>query len=607
MTDPALGPDDRQATWSRADFADLLRFASPYRGAAMLSMLFVSLSVVLSLVAPMLYRGLVDDGLRHGDGRLLTRYAVLIAVAVLSAGVSEMMEEYFSCRFALGMMNDVRNRLYRHLNQMTVDFFLKTSTGPIISRFTSDLLNVQKVVSRTLPAVVTNVLLIGCSLAAMLWMSWRLTLITLVALPVYSAAAVLVARAIGKISGVAMSYGDRLISTLGEDFSLQGYLFFKLWGISPARGQAFEDLTSRIQYTRLQLGMWARGNMVAIDIVQSLGVVAVYYFGGLDVIAGHLSMGTVIAFATIATRLYQPIAFFSTSFSDLPTSVLSMRRILDYLEQPVVPKLAVLSSRDRSRMPSPAEALHSVVVDRVSFSYPGSQDRPALQEISFKVGSGERVAIVGFNGCGKSTLLMVLAGLQQPSRGHVSLLGHATEGLQQQDIADLLSVGLSNEFFLNASIRENLRIVKPDATDEEIRRALANSSCEPFLRGLPEGLDTRIGQSGLQLSSGQRQRLSLARMFLRSAPVVFLDESTSNLDGHAEDLVLEALALLPASTTVLFVTHNPKLARRAERVLVLDQGRVIGDGSHGELVLRSARYRQLMGNERTEPLGERVD
>jgi subfamily B ATP-binding cassette protein MsbA len=353
--------------------------------------------------------------------------------------------------------------------------------------------------------------------------------------------------------------------------------------------------------------MWARGNMVAIEIVQALGVVAVYYFGGLDMIAGHLSMGTVIAFATIATRLYQPIAFFSTSFSDLPTSVLSMRRILDYLEQPVVPKLAVLPVRDRTRTPAPVEVPHSVVVDRVSFAYPGSQDRPALQDISFKVRRGERVAVVGFNGGGKSTLLMVLAGLQQPNRGDVSLLGRSTEGLRQQDIADLLSVGLSNEFFLNASIRENLRIVKPDATDDEIRRALANSSCEPFLRGLPEGLDTRIGQAGLQLSSGQRQRLSLARMFLRSAPVVFLDESTSNLDGHAEDLVLDALALLPASTTVLFVTHNPKLARRAERVLVLDQGRVIGDGSHGELLLGSERYRRLMGNERTEPLGERVD
>ncbi len=573
-------------------------FAHPYRKAALLSTIFVSLVVMINLVPPLLYRLLIDDGIKNGNRHLMALYAGCIMLAVVASSVMQMLEEYFSCQFGLVMMNDVRNRLYRHLQTLPVRFFLATNGGAIINRFTLDLLNVQRVVARTLPSVITNILMIAFSLALMFYLNWKLTLIAVVAIPLYAVFAIHVSKIVAAMSARAMHSGDRMVSRLSEDFGIEGLIFFKLFGIQEARRTAFESLTGEIQQIRLRLGLWGRANTVAIDLMQSLGVIAIYYVGGLTFIDGDITLGTIIAFATLTGRLYQPIAFFSSSVIDLPTALLSLDRINAFLKEPAqLDNCMALSGHAAAlaqRLPSPSNR-HSVIFDNVSFQYPGSRRETGIHRVSFAIKMGERVSIVGANGSGKTTLMMLMAGIYRPDQGEIYIAGIKISALAQSEIAALLSVGLGQGFFLSASIKDNLLIVKPDAGEAEMRAVLRRADCDAFIDRLPDGIDTQLGQSGLQLSSGQRQRLSLARLFLKNCDVLCFDESTANIDAESEDVIIDAINHSPAHQTAIVISHSLKAIRHAKRILVIDQGKLVGDGSHPALSENCPEYRRLFG------------
>ncbi|MBN3816852.1 ABC transporter ATP-binding protein [Paraburkholderia sp. Se-20369] len=572
---------------------DIAAFIRPYRRAAAVATTFVSVTVLINLVPPLLYRVLIDEGIRQGNQPLICRYVALLVATLLLLCVMQLVEEYFTCQFGLVLMNDVRNRLYGHLQRLPLEFFLKTSNGAILNRFTNDLLNVQRVVARTLPSIATNVLMIAFALALMFFLSWKLTVVTLVAIPLYMLFAIKVTRIVTEINDRAMRFGDRLVSTLTEDFSPEGFLFGKLFAVQARRRALFQKLTQDIQTARIQLSLWSRANNVAADAVQSIGVVAIYGLGGMLLADKDMTLGTIVAFATIAARLYQPIVFFSSSVIDLPTAVLSLERINEFLH--ITPQRP---SRTLGAAPSaaPGEPGICLRVEGLGFTYPGAEPDSGLRDVSFAIRKGERVAIVGANGSGKTTLVMVLAGIHQVDQGGIYLGTDEIGTLSQQDIASRIAVGQGQAFFLNASIKDNLLAVKPDATEAELLRALRRADCLPFVEQLPQGLDTPLGQSGLQLSTGQRQRLSLARLFLLDVGLLVLDESTANLDTESEKTIIRAIRQARPEQTTIVISHSLHTVMHAQRILVLDQGRLVGDGSHAELLAHCPEYERLFGN-----------
>jgi ATP-binding cassette subfamily B protein len=572
----------------------LMGFVVPYRRAAALSTLFITLTVVVNLIPPFLYRALVDHGIREGNGASITGYAALVLLAIAASALMQMLEEYCSCRFGLVMMNDVRNRLYAHLQRLPLDFFHHHSIGGIVGRFTGDLLNLQRVVARTLPSILTNTLMIALSLGMMLYLSVQLTLVTLCALPLYALFSARVAGIVARINAQALRLGDRMITALTEDFSIEGALFFKLFGMQRSRLEAFEATTAQIQHTRLRLSLWGRANSVTIDLIQSVGVIAVYYIGGHALIDGHMTLGTIVAFATIAVKLYQPIAFFSSSAIDLPTAMLSVERINAYLAEPA-PAAPAAATPAPVRPGAGNDTAAAVVFEGVHFRYPGAAPDSGLRDVSFTVGEGDKIAIVGPNGSGKTTLLMLMAGIVRPDQGAIHIAGQAIGALPQSAIPALIGIGLGQGFFLNASIRDNLLAVRPDATEAQMHDALRRGECAPFIAGLPDGLDTMLGQAGLRLSSGQRQRLSLARLFLKGADILCFDETTANIDAETEELIVAAIGNASRSQTSIVISHNLTTVARAERVLVMDGGRLVAVGTHAELLLRSEVYRRLFG------------
>jgi ATP-binding cassette subfamily B protein len=578
----------------------LLKFVLPYRNAALLSTMFVSLTVILNMVPPLLYRLIIDEGIKEGNAHQMEVYAGFIILTVTGSAIMQLVEEYFSCQFGLVMMNDVRNRLYCHLQALPIDFFHRTSTGAIIGRFTSDLLNVQKVVARTLPSVITNILMIVFSITTMLYLSWQLTLVTIIAIPLYAIFALKVSKIVAAISARAMTYGDSMMTRLGEDFAVDGLIFFKLFGIQDTRRKAFASLTGEIQDIRLKLSLWGRTNNIAIDLMQSLGMVAIYYIGGLILLEKSITFGTIIAFAAIAGRLYQPIAFFSSSITDLPTAILSMDRINSFFEETQQPlfEMRVLPVSHVHEALVPAQHVNcSVVFDNISFQYPGANQGGGIHKFTLSVKKGERVAIVGANGSGKTTLLMLLAGIYQPDTGEIYISGRKISALKQFDISQLLGIGLGQGFFLNSTIGDNLRTVKPSASDAELQDVLMRANCDDFILTLPEGINTRLGQGGLKLSSGQRQRLSLARLFLKGADVLCFDETTANIDSGSEDLIVDTInSMLPTQTTI-FISHSLKTVKQMARILVIEKGRLVGDGPHADLILNCPEYRKLFGIE----------
>lgn len=568
----------------------LWNFVAPYKKPAFASTFLVTVTVVLGLIPPLLYKQVIDNGIKDANEEKLLLYCLCVVAVVFASAFVQMAEEFASCMFGLVMMNDVRNKLYAHLQQVPIAFFHETSAGAIISRFTSDLLNVQKAVARTIPSVLTNVLMLAFSLGIMSYLSWELTIITLITLPLYSLISVRISKTISKIAEKAVQLGDKMMTMLGEDFSIEGLLFFKLAGVEGYRRRNFETLTGEIQSMRLRLSMWARTNSVTTEVIQLLSVSVIYFIGGKLSLSSSLSLGTIVAFVTMANRLYQPIIFFSSSAIDLPTSLISVERIRSFLDTPLADRN--LCSEEEALRPELVE--YSIVFDRVSFKYPGSEQ--GLDSVSFSVKRGERISIVGANGAGKTTVLMLLAGIYKPSAGNIYLCGRDVTLLTREEIAKLLGVAAGQGFFLNASIQENLAVIKPDATGKIFSEALQRSGSSDFLNALPEGIDTKIGQAGTKLSAGQRQRLALARLYLADPEVMCLDESTANIDAETEEAIIATLQQLDSAKTVVVISHSLKTARWAPRLLILEDGRLVADGNHVELSASSAQYRKLFMN-----------
>jgi ATP-binding cassette subfamily B protein len=555
----------------------------PYRGrlAAVLGLIFVSAG--LGMVSPFLLRDILDHAIPDKDRELLAiLVGGMIAISVVT-GVLGVGQTWLSNLVGQRVMHDLRAQVYRHLQRLSLAFFTRTRTGEIQSRIANDIGGVQTVVTTTATSIVSNITTVVASVVAMFLLDWRLAIFSLGLLPFF----VLLARRVGnqrrRITTVKQGAMADISALVQESLSVSGILLGKTMGRSAELADRFEGESARLADLEVRSRMAGRWMMASIQTSFAVMPALVYLFAGLSPSA--VSIGTVVAFTTLQTRLFWPMQSLLNVGVDIQTSAALFERVFEYLDLPV-------DIHPGTR--SPARVDGRLEFDGVSFAY---DDVPTLRDIDLAVPAGSKTALVGETGSGKTTLGYLAARLYDPDRGAVLLDGTDLRELTFDSLAGAIGVVSQETYLFHASVRENLRFARPDATDEEVEDAARAAQIHDTIAALPDGYDTVVGERGFRFSGGEKQRIAIARTVLRNPPVLVLDEATSALDVQTERAVGEALERLAEGRTTIVIAHRLSTVRDADQIVMLDGGTIAERGTHDELLALGGRYAALVARD----------
>jgi len=541
------------------------QYLKPYRWIAVAGMVFLTVSVVFSLIPPLLIKDIVDTAIPDKDQQLLySLFGWLCATLVVTA-LFQALEEYFTATLGLKVVKNIRTSLYEHIQKLPSQFFLETKTGEITTRFTTDMFNIQRTISKTVPGLFTNAVMLLVAIGLMLNLNVALTLAAIATIPVYLTVLFFIVKTNNLLSKKFFKISDQLSGNLTDNFSFEGQLHSRVNGHQERNRKVFGVLATAIRSVRLRMGLLTRGNETLFHLLSMLGIAIVYLVGGNLVFDDSVSLGTIIAFSVFVTRLYQPLSFFSTSAIELSSALVSAERLKGYIDL----KQDHIYFNDKPPVELLTEGT-AIEFKDVTFSYTSSEDTsPILERFSCVVQSGSATGIVGENGSGKSTMALLSAGIYTPLSGEILIYGRSVKDIAHQQFSQLITIVFSNSYFSNGTIRENLQNGGIEITDESLQNALSLAECNTFIADLPDGLDTKVGQRGYRLSSGQRQRLALARVFLSHTPIVICDEVTSNLSESAEQRVLNNMLKHFKERTLVMISHNPDVIAKMDHVIKL--------------------------------------
>ena len=596
------GQQPRRA-FSRATLRRIWAFAQPHRRALAAFLLLSVTSALLAVATPVLAGQVVDEIVEgHSEARVIGLAVLIAGIALLDAVVG-IAERWQSARIGEGLILDLRRAVFGHVQRMPVAFFTRTRTGALVSRLNNDVIGAQRAFTWTLSGVVSNLITLILTLAVMLRLSWQITGLALILLPLFVLPARRMGARLAHLEREAADHNATMTTQMTERFSAPGATLVKLFG-RPAREEAeFGQRAERVAEIGVRTAMGQYVFLTALALVSALALALVYGLGGWMALQGRLEPGTVVTLALLLTQLYAPLTALASARVDAMTAIVSFERVFEVLDlEPLITE-----KPDAVAMP---DGPVSVSFDGVRFSYPSAGrvslasleevatldtrgGTEVLHDVSFRVEPGRMVALVGTSGSGKSTIAALAPRLYDVDAGAVRLGGVDVRDLSFEAIRATLGLVTQDGHLFHDSVRENLRFARPEATDDELWAALRTARLAPLIESLPDGLDTVVGERGYRFSGGERQRLTIARLLLARPRVVILDEATAHLDSTSEAEVQAALADALVGRTSIVIAHRLSTVREADLILVIEAGRVIERGTHADLLAAGGRYTEL--------------
>jgi ABC-type multidrug transport system fused ATPase/permease subunit len=567
---------------------------------------FVAVSVVsavLTVATPMLAGHVVDEIVSGASAAAVVLLASVIAAVAVAEAIVSLLTRWLSSTIGEGLILDLRTAVFDHVQRMPVAFFTRTRTGALVSRLGNDVMGAQRAFSDTLSGVVSNVVTLTLTLAVMAGISWQITLLSLLLVPLFVVPARRIGATMARLSRESATYTATMNSQMTERFSAPGATLVKLFGDPDRESHEFAIRAARVRDIGVKSSMLQSVFMNSLTLMSALALAVVYGLGGVLAIGGHLPAGAIVSLALLLTRLYAPLTALVNARLEIASALVSFERVFEVLD------LIPLIVERRGAVPVPAGAV-SVEFDHVRFGYPSADkvslasleevtaldDRggdEVLHGISFAAAPGQMVAMVGSSGAGKSTIASLLARLYDVDSGAVRLSGIDVRDLTTASLRQTIGLVTQDGHLFHESIRSNLQLAAPGATDDELWEALRRARLAEVVAEMPDGLDTVVGERGYRLSGGQRQRLTIARLLLGSSRVVVLDEATASLDSASEVAVQQALSEVLIGRTSIVIAHRLSTVRAADQILVVEGGRIVEHGTHDQLLARGGRYAEL--------------
>ena len=581
----------------------IFSFARPYRTNIIIYLATVVVDAGLIVATPLLLKRLIDEGVIPKDPSVVTNLAILVGLLAIADAAINMLGRYFSSRIGEGLIYDLRSLVFAHVQKQSIAFFTRTQTGALISRINSDVIGAQQAFTATLSGVVSNVVSLFLVTITMLILSWQITIFSLLLLPVFLIPTKWVGRRLQSLTRESFGVNAEMSSTMTERFNVSGAMLVALYGEPDREREYFRSRARRVADIGIKMAMLNRLFFIALTSVAAIATAFAYGIGGHLAIEGAVTVGTLLAITALLARLYGPLTALSNVRIDVMTSLVSFERVFEVLDlEPMV------KNRENAVVLKTTEP--RIEFKNVNFSYPRAeeislaslesaakaetvQSGQVLNALSFVAAPGTMTALVGPSGAGKTTITALLPRLYDVTEGVISIDGHDIRDLTLESLRDSIGVVMQDAHLFHETIAENLRYAKQDATEEEMIQACKSAQIWTLIDSLPNRFETMVGERGHRLSGGEKQRLAIARLLLKSPSVVILDEATAHLDSENEQLVHAALQNALKGRTSIVIAHRLSTVRDADQILVLEKGSIVERGTHDELVAKGGLYSDL--------------